>query len=171
MRWDQEKFDGVVVLGLLGVLGLFVWAVFFTPAHPIRKASKQERDDAVTVLDKMYEGFLRGNVTEARSNLVTAIHYTHENSVRIPELESALIISYARLSLLERKAGHEAQSRIYFEKSRYWRIVESERIKRKPEEIIANHDSFTSEDSDRYALEWDKKRTKGVGPAYFLEMK
>ena len=135
------------------------------------KVTKQEREKAVSTLDELYSKYLRGTVTEARSNLLKAATFIHDNCTRIPELQSALPICYARLSVLERKAGNEAQSRLYFEKSRYWRIVEREKIGLKPEEIIANHDAFSRDESDKYALEWDKKQTKGNGPAYLKESK
>jgi hypothetical protein len=149
------------------VFALFVVFAVSTFADP--KISKSERQRAVSTLDRMYEKFLSGSLVEARTNILQAIEFTQKNSARIPELEGALPIAYARISLLERKAGNDALSRIYFEKSRYWRIVEREKLKLKPVEIVADHDSFTREESDKYALEWDKKRTKGLGPAYLKE--
>jgi hypothetical protein len=117
----------------------------------------------------MYDRYLSGTIVESRSNLIRAIAFIHENSARIPELPGALPIGYSRLSLLERRAGHEALSRIYFEKSRYWRIVEHERLGLKPEEIISTYDAVTREESDKMALEWDQKHTKGLGPAYLKQ--
>jgi hypothetical protein len=135
-----------------------------TPAD--RTAGKKERDRVVTTLDKMYANYLSGSIVDARSNLVKAIAFIHENGRDIPELEIALPICYARLSLLERKAGHDELSRIYYEKSRYWRIIIHEKSQLKPQEIVANYDAVTRDESDKYALEWDKKYTDGVGPAY-----
>jgi len=128
--------------------------------------TKKEREEAVSTLDELYAKFLAGTLNEARTNLQKAVSFVHENCTRIPELQSILPICYARLSLLERRAGNEAQSRIYFEKSRYWRIVEREKMRLTADEIIADHDKFTRDDSDKYALEWDEKRTQGQGPAY-----
>jgi hypothetical protein len=123
------------------------------------------------VNEGLIEKLLSGTLAESRSNLLKAAAFIHENSILIPELKNSLQICYARLSLLERNAGNDAQSRIYFEKSRYWRIVEREKIGLKPEEIIADHEAFTRDQSDKFALEWDKKWTKGEGPAYLKELK
>jgi hypothetical protein len=144
---------------------------FFRTSFGDSMVSEKERDKAVTKLDEFYTKFLSGTLAEARNNLQKAAAFIHKNSIRIPELQSSLQICYARLSLLERKAGNDAQSQIYFEKSRYWRLIEREKIGLKPEEIIADHETFTRDESDKFALEWDKKWTKGKGPAYLKELK
>jgi hypothetical protein len=150
------------LLTLIAAAGLLIGC----KTGPGAKDTTKERDQAVSALDQMYAKYLSGTIMDARLNMLKAIAFIHDNSERIPELKGALPVSYARLSLLERKAGHEALSRIYFEKSRYWRIVEQEKLQLKPEEIISNYDFVTRDESDKYALEWDKKWTKGVGPAY-----
>ena len=156
---------------LCGIL-MVLWSIAIIPfTLAEQQADKTERDKAVSTLDELYLQYLRGNTVEARTNLLKAVALMQQKSTRMPEIQTALIICYARLSLLERKAGNEAQSRIYFEKSRYWRIIEREKLGIKPNEIIRDHDAFTREDSDKYALEWDKKYTKGVGPAYLQELK
>jgi len=126
----------------------------------------QVREKAVSTLDALYSRYLTESLPEARISMQKAVAFIDENSCQIPELRSGLPICYARLSFLERTAGNEARSRLYFEKSRYWRIIEREKIGLKPEEIVVDYDAFTREESDKYALEWDKKRTKGAGPAY-----
>jgi hypothetical protein len=161
----NENSRLIILIGML--LGVPILA---SPASE-RVATREEIEKAVFVLDGMYERYLVGHLEEARSNLVSAVTFIHEQSSYMPTLQRSLPIGYARLSLLERKAGNEAQSRIYFEKSRYWRIFEQERLKMKPEQIIGKFDSFSRDDSDQYALEWDKKHTKGAGPAYLKDLK
>ncbi len=157
---------------ILAALMLFLFCVNFdATCFADKKASKKEREDEVSKLDLLYDKFLTGTSSEARTALRDAVALIQGRSTSIPELQSALIICYARLSLLERRAGNDAQSRLYFEKSRYWRIVESEKIGRSAEDIIHIHDSFLRDDSDSYALEWDKKQTKGEGPAYLKNLK
>lgn len=151
-------------------LALTCLVLLLISAQANSKVDSKERERAVATLDELYAKYLSSSLIEARTNLVKAIAFIHESSVRLPELQSALPIAYARLSVLERKAGRDALSRLYFEKSRYWRLVEREKLQLKPEDIILNHESFTREDSDTYALEWDKKRTKGIGPAYLKEI-
>lgn len=155
----------------LTVICLILFGIVAGCAQTPSRASKEERERVVSALDEMYKRYVSGSVMEARSNLVKAVTVMHENSGRIPELQTGLPMGYARLSLLERKAGFEAISRIYFEKSRYWRIIEFERSGQKPDEIISNHDSVSREDSDKAALDWDINYTKGVGPAYLKELR
>jgi hypothetical protein len=157
----------LIVAGIIAVLILN----FSASSSGDSKMSTKEREKAVFTLDEFYAKFLSGTLVEARSSLEKAVAFIHGKSILIPELQSSLPICYARFSLLERKAGNDAQSRIYFEKSRYWRIIEREKLGHKPEEIIANHEAFTRDESDNYALEWDKKWTKGEGPAYLKELK
>ncbi|HXJ59499.1 MAG TPA: hypothetical protein VNU68_22875 [Verrucomicrobiae bacterium] len=138
---------------------------------PVSKDNKDERERAVSALDEMYDKYLSGTPTEARSNMLSAISLMHSNCARIPELQGALRIGYERLSLLERKVGNEALSRVYFEKSRYWLIYEDEQIGRKPEVIISDLDSFTRDESDKEVIKWDNTVTKGVGPAYLKQIR
>ncbi len=153
---------------------LFLPLVSVYAAAPLTKKEREQaakdRDETVSKLDKMYLKYLSGTLMEARTNMTNAISFIHENSARIPELEGALPICYARISFLERKAGREATSKIYFEKARYWQLIEHEKLRLKPEEIAAKLDEFTRDVSDKVALEWDKKYTKGMGPAYLKEV-
>ena len=153
-------------LYLSGIVASLLFAFSIIPSIGASKVSKQEREEIVSALDRMYSGYLNGSLSQARSNLLNAIQFIDKNRALVPELESSLPIAFARLSLLERTAGNDAQSQIYFEKSRYWRIVEREKGGVKPDEIIADHLAFTRDESDKYVLEWDEKRAKGQGPAY-----
>jgi len=166
-RLREMTWQKVVQLSLACLFSLFAMLA----CTQTRSAGKHERDRAVSTLDEMYASYLSGNIVEARSNLLKGIAFIHENSVRIPELRGALPVSYARLSLLERKAGNEALAIISFEKSRYWRMIEHQKVGLKPEEIVSSYNSVTQEDSDYEVLQWDKTHSKGVGPAYLKQLK
>lgn len=154
---------------MVAALCLVATSYYSSAADP--KVSSKEREEIVSTLDLIYAKFLTGTQVQARSNLLQAIALINTHSCRIPELQEALPISYARLALLERQAGHEALARVYYEKSRYWRIVSREKLAINPEDILESHDLTTRDESDKYALEWDKKRTQGIGPAYLKELK
>lgn len=165
MKLNSRNHPLFVWLTMTAAVMCLIWS-----SGAASKAGKKERDKAVSKLDQIYWNYVTGTVVEARSNLLKGVEFINANSFRIPELQSSLPMAFERLSLLERKAGNEAQSRIYFEKSRYWTIIYREKLGFKPEEIISHFDTFTREDSDKEVIEWDKQATKGGGANYFINL-
>jgi hypothetical protein len=122
------------------------WSKHRSPAGTSRK----DREQAIDYLDSLYNRYLKEDVKGARAALIEACVYMKKSP--IPESKGGLVLGYARLSVLEERAGNPKEAEMYYQRAK--RCLKS------------NPDAFTREECRTIVTHWDETYTKKAGPRY-----
>jgi hypothetical protein len=124
-------------------------------------------DDLLTQSDRCYAVYLRGDEREARRSMLETVRLVEtSNKLQARNRAHGLWLSFARLYVLERRAGNDALAEAYLLKTRYWRLIEREAGGMSPKAA----GEFLKDDTGDKILEevddWDRKHNGGVLPHY-----
>ncbi len=123
--------------------------------------------DVGSQLDVLYQAYAKGDVAQARQSLEKSIPIL-ENAT-FPKVGAAahgLWLSYARLHVLEARAGKASLAEAYLLKARYWYLKKLELSGESTEQGFETVKLFTPEKCMELVDQFDKKNTQGSGAAY-----
>lgn len=125
---------------------------------PAEAAAKQS--------DKLYQVYLTGSRDQAIWSLEETIRVTENANLEPSGKANTLSITYARLYVLERRAGNGGLAEAALVRARYWFLREHELSGDSEEQAGAAVRSFTADKCMDFVDKLDKEHTDGVGPRY-----
>lgn len=145
---------------LTSTLLLLAHASAFAPGESVDQ-------DLVGQLDKLYYGYLGGDIVQARENLRQSILLLDGARFSKPAASAhGLWITHSRLAVLEGYAGNAILAEANLLKARFWYLRKFEISGESTEEAMKAVHSYDA-DKCRQAMEkFDKTHTNGLGPKY-----
>ena len=170
---EADKVTQRAIRSLLTVTtGLGIAAmIVLTGCDRIQKKEKRdELEISGAVLAKLNDGYMNGNLEEARQNLLKAEQFLDENHERYIQARGHLL-NYARLCALERAGGNSNLVEIYFVKLQYWRTIDMEERGFTTEQIVPHLENLTPDKVINDILKWDRDGNGGKEPQYLKSIK
>jgi hypothetical protein len=154
----------------LVLLPVLVIALVFVSACA-KKARTFWPDGAAESLDRYYDQYLTGDTDKARQSLKDAAALMQSVDSRAQGRAHGLWLGYARLSVLEQAAGHEADAMAFFETAKNWYRMKLEASGESSQKIAAALEGFTPASCLELVNRFDAAQTEGRGPQYLRETK
>lgn len=139
------------------------------PTQEHQHATAQRFQEVRTQLDRLYTRYLNGDREEAKRSMQEAVAMIQSSKLgaEFERFESAsLFLAYARLYVLEKRAGNGELAEADVVKARYWYLRKDELSGKSVEEASAAVAEFTPERCMAFVDEWDRGCTDGLGPKY-----
>jgi hypothetical protein len=121
-------------------------------------------EDSAKQSDKLVDAYLTGDVNQARQSLQELIQQLEKAKLSPINQADPMAFTYARLYVLEKRAGNEDLAQAYLAKSREWLVRYHELSGESPDAAAAAVKSFNFME---FADQRDKALTGGKGPKYF----
>src|SRR5438093_7673126 len=150
----------IVATYLLGLLFLS------TGCDPKKGELKAKPGDNVAEADALYRNYLTNDAQGAKRSIEEAVKLL-TSSVGSGYGKGSLWLGYGRLFCIESEFGDSNRASLYFEKARYWYLVDKEMLGEAPSNIVEMLRSFSREQCRSNVLDFDRAFTKGVGAGYF----
>ena len=122
----------------------------------------------VSQADRLYKAYLTNDAAGAKRSMEEAVHLLSA-SADTGYAKGNLWLAYARLFCIESGYGEPKVASLYFEKARYWYLINLEEVvKVNTSNVVEKLGSFTRNKCFEDVLEFDKAFTHGKGARYFV---
>lgn len=126
-----------------------------------------KQQDVAGDIDRLYQVYLDGELTEARDSLVQIITIHHDSGLSPSAQALGLWLAYGRLFLLEKRLGHAEEAQIALIKARYWALRRAEISGDSPADALHYVGTFASEDGmETFFDKWDRDHNHSHLPNY-----
>ena len=168
LRICEKRFLKLVAGGIL--LVLVIGLLLSSGCKSEKRTGTAPLTNLVAELEGLYRGYLTNDYADAKRNMEQAVQLLHRPNQR-KYAERGLWLNYGRLYCLEARFGDSNVAHVYYEKARYWYLVNLETDEKLPSEISSKLQHFTQEQCKHYILEWDAAQTVGKGAKYLQNPK
>jgi hypothetical protein len=151
----------------LAAISVSISIACLTGCHDSASRTSHEQTKILSQAADVFAGYATGTVVQARTSLEERIRLFEDGtSLQASGRASLISQDFARLYILERKAGDEAAAQVALIKLRYWYMRKLELDGYKPPEAVQALNEFVPTQVESTVRRLDATPTDGRGPAY-----